>query len=109
MVTARPLDLRGPVDLRCGKRLPGGTRCGRLFDPAVWIAGDRLYGIPFETDLADEIEALRAERPYESPAWMGSAPYTNECRCGNKPKLKYETLTARVREAIDAGETAAYI
>jgi hypothetical protein len=92
------------LELRCVKRLPDGNRCGRLFEPEVWLVNDRLYGIRIETDLADEIAALEAGRPYESPDWLGSTPYTNECRCGNRPKLKLETLTARVREAINAGE-----
>jgi hypothetical protein len=70
---------------------------------------DRLYGIPIETDLAEEIRALEAGHAYETPAWMGSTPYTNECRCGNRPKLKLETLTNRVREAVRSGETAIYL
>jgi hypothetical protein len=104
MVTLRP----GGVDIRCGKLLPDRTRCGRLFDTAS-IVNDRLYGIPIQTDLADEIRALEAGRAYETPAWMGSTPYTNDCRCGNRPKLRLGKLTALVRDAVRSDATTIYI
>lgn len=72
--------------------------------------GDRLYGPRVETDLAEEIEALRSGRPYRTPAWMNSSPYIVECeRCGNRPDLKYETLRRMVADAIRSWELVVYI
>jgi len=76
----------------------------------VWMWEGRLVGPRMETDLAEEIEALRSGRPYASPAWMNSSPYTAECeRCGNRPDLKYETLRRRVADAIASWELVLYI
>lgn len=96
------------VQLRCVKCLREGTRPGRRFD-TVWMWHDELYGFAIETDLADQIEAVAAGKAYESPAWRGSTPYINRCRCGNQPKLKLETLANLVREALRSGETIVYI
>jgi hypothetical protein len=97
------------VELRCRKCLHRGRPHGRLFD-TVWFVNDRIHGIPITTDLEDEIKALDAGRAHETPPWMGSTPYINECsRCGNRPELKPETLMALVREALGRGESVIYL
>jgi hypothetical protein len=76
----------------------------------VWLWNDRIQGIRLETNLADEIDAFRAGRPYSTPEWMNSRPYIVECEeCGNRPDLKYETLRGMVADAVRSWELVLYI
>jgi hypothetical protein len=80
-----------------------------VFD-TVWMWKGRLHGFRIETDLADHIKALGAGQPYESPEWMKSNIYWDECpSCSNRPEIKLETLTRMVEDAIQSWEFALYI
>jgi hypothetical protein len=78
----------------------------------VRLWGELLVGPTLETDLADEIAALEAGRPYRTPEWMNSNIYWSECEtsnCGNRPELKYETLRRMVADAIGSWELVLYV
>jgi hypothetical protein len=107
--TVPAVRLSPSVELRCGKCRRLGRPRPPTFD-VVQLWGDRLVGLRIETDLADEIAALEAGRPYETPDWMNSSPYIEKCkRCPNRPDLTYETLRRMVRDAIGSGECVLYI
>jgi hypothetical protein len=97
------------VELRCEKCRGRGVRRPPTFD-VVWLWGDRLVGPRIETDLAEQIAALEAGRPYRSPDWRNSSPYLEKCEeCGHRPDLKLEKLTRKVADAVRSWELVLYI